>query len=134
MPLLPDDQAEVRTTALIICGTTLIPAREAAITYIRVISAFGSSKTMKQAAHQGRLGRIARAGEEVHVVGWNDESDDEDGDDIEYQNTEEDTLRRLWNVLTGVACLRGSAGDTFNARVGVGSVGEGCPETEETTK
>lgn len=89
---------------------------------------------MKQTAHQRRLGSIARAGEEVHVVGWNDEGDDEDRNDVEYEDTEEDTFRRLWNVLTGVACLRGSAGDTLNTRVSVGSVGEGCPETEEMTK
>lgn len=134
MPLLPDDQAEVRTTALMMCGTTLIPAREAAITYRCVILTFSSSRTIERTAHQGRLGCIARAGEEILVVGWNDEGDDEDRNDVEYEHTEEDTLRRLWNVLTGVACLRGSAGDTLNTRVGVGSVGEGCPETEETTK
>ncbi len=78
-----------------------------------------------------RLRGIARVAEEARIVRWDDECDDKDGDDVENENTPEDALGCERDIPTWVLRLSGGVGDTFDSTIGIGSVGEGRPETKE---
>lgn len=79
-----------------------------------------------------RTGVIVLLGrEQVLVVEWNKHAEEESTEDIEEEDTPEDTLDGLWDVLARVLSLTGSTGDRLDTTEGEGSVDEGGEETEE---
>lgn len=77
---------------------------------------------------------VARSREQVGVVRGYDESDNEDRDDVEQQNTDEDTFGRDGDVSSWVTRLRRRVGNPFNARIRISGIRKGCPETQELSE
>ncbi len=83
---------------------------------------------------EGRSTCIAAAVEQARVVVGNNETNHEDGENVEEENTPEDTLDGLGNVLAGVLDLTDSDTDDLSSSKGKGRLDENVPEGEETAK
>lgn len=78
-----------------------------------------------------RSGRIASAAEEVRIIVRHDEADHEDGEDVEEEDTPEDTLDGFGDVLAGVLDLADGDTDDLSSCEGEGGLNKNIPEGEE---
>lgn len=70
---------------------------------------------------------------ELGVAGADADTDDKGTENVEEQDTPEDTANGLGDVLAWVGSLSGSNGDHLNTTVRESGVDEGRPETSEAT-
>ena len=69
----------------------------------------------------------------MRVVVWNQDTDGKRAEDVEEQNTPEDTLDGLWNVLARILGFTSSDSNHFDTTVREGSIDQSREPTQETT-
>jgi len=77
-------------------------------------------------------GGVTGAGDKIGVVGWADQTEHEDTDDIEQEDTDPNTTNSARDGLGRVVGFCGSDSDNLGSQEGVGSVDQDRPDTSET--
>ena len=76
-------------------------------------------------------GGISGVGNEIGVVGRDDQTEDKDTEDVEQEDTNPDTTNGFRNVLGRIACFGGSHSENLGSQEGVGSADQNRPDASK---
>jgi len=82
----------------------------------------------------GGRGGVTSVGDKIRVVGWADQTEDEDTDDVEQEDTDPDTTNGDRDVLGRVVSFCGGHSENLSSQEGVGGADQDGPDTGETTQ
>ena len=78
---------------------------------------------------RGGLGIGAGGAEEIRVVGWKDQADDEEAEDVEGGDAPENLAGSFWEGFAGIGRFCGGEADELGAGEGEGGGDENGAET-----